>query len=347
MKTKITFFATALLLSYIVKAQNVLTVDNSVGANAQYDDLQTAIAAATANDTIYVHPSEINYGNININKTLHLIGYSHLNPEKQTRVGDIILLDNSSNSTFSGLFIDDDFYSNSSTILSNIAVENCYIDRSIYFNNPVDNIIIRGNVILNIGSSSNSTVTNNYTNTIISNNVILGVTYLKNHQSITIKNNVFLGENASTNRIRNYGSDTGTITVQNNILYYNRSGSFSVDPNYVGVTFQNCLSYNVGSANLLTLDGGSSNFNSLDPRFIEDNDDAVFQAESDNYRLQSGSPAIDAGVTGVDIGLYDGGPFEFNNFGFTNGIPSVTITDITDRVAPGANLSVTISTNAN
>jgi hypothetical protein len=67
-----------------------------------------------------------------------------------------------------------------------------------------------------------------------------------------------------------------------------------------------------------------------------------------DFHLQAGSVAIGAGVNGEDLGIYDGvTPFLFNNFGFTAGIPTVTITAITEQVAPGDNIEVTIQSNSN
>ena len=48
-----------------------------------------------------------------------------------------------------------------------------------------------------------------------------------------------------------------------------------------------------------------------------------------------------------DIGLYDNINFVFNNFGLTPGVPIVNITDITDQVAPGAMVEVTIESSSN
>lgn len=343
MKTKIIFFTTALILSYLVEAQNVITVDNSVGSNAQYSDLQSAISASSNGDTIYVHPSEINYGNITIDKELTLIGFGHSDPDKETMVTDFVLSANASNTTISGFHVTDDVYTNGTTQISNIIIENNLIDSVLAFDSTggVDNVIIRGNVIYQIGFGSTSSSRDNYTNTIISNNIILYYIGLKNHQSIAIKNNIFLSPNNSY-PVYNAGDASGSITVQNNIFYYNTSGVSNPDAD--GVIFENCLTYNIGSGSVAALNG-SNNLNNQNPNFVN-GIDTNFDA-SDDYALDAGSPAIGTGVAGVDMGIFDGSAFTFNNFGYSNGIPTVKITNITDRIAPGANLSVTINTNAN
>ncbi|KJD36467.1 hypothetical protein PW52_04750 [Tamlana sedimentorum] len=342
MKTKFTFLVTALFAIIIVNAQNVLTVDNSVGANAQYSDIASALSSATAGDTIYVHPSITSYGTVSINKKITLVGFGHLHPEKKTQVEDIILADGASNSKITGFYVYDDIYTaNNSETLTNITIENNYIRDHLVFNSgAVDNVIVRGNLIYNIGQGSSSTSYDNFTNTIITNNIITDVIGFKNYDSITIKNNIFLGIN-SADPIDNAGS--GNITIQNCIFYYSTTSTYN--PNSTNVVFENCLTYNRGSGNVSTL-LGSNNLDNQNPLFIEDTDNAGFNSQTDDFHLQTGSPAIGSGAGGVDIGIYDG-TFNFNNYGFTNGIPTVKITDITDRIAPGANLSVTINTIAN
>lgn len=341
MTTRLSLLVTALLFVYQVNAQNILTVDNSEGANAQYNSLQSAISSASAGDIIHVHPSITNYGEIVINKQLTLIGFGHSDPDKRTYVTDINFSTNSSNSNVSGLHITRNLYSTSDDRLSGLIIENNYIAAAITFTNGgVEDTIIRGNVLYAIGSSNYNSY-NNYIDTIISNNVITGYLYVYNHDSVTIKNNIFSNNTATP--IYNRNNTTGSLIVQNNLIY--RDYYRALDINTTGLVFQNCLAYNRGGGNMTDLNG-TNNLNNQNPLFVEDNEDAAFSS-TDDYHLQAGSPAIGAGVDGEDIGLYDSSPFIFNNNGYSNGIPTVKITNITDRISTGANLSVTINTNAN
>ncbi|MDD7887123.1 hypothetical protein [Flavivirga sp. 57AJ16] len=345
MKTKqLLLLSTTMLFAFICHAQTTITVDNSIGSHAQYSDLQSAISAASNGDIIQVHPSEINYGNITIDKELTLIGFGHSDPDKETKVTDFVLTANASNVSISGFHVTDDIYTNSTTTISNLKIENNIIDSTLLFNSAggANTVIIRGNIIYQIGSGSTSSNSDNYTNTIISNNIITHYIGLKNHQSITIKNNVFLSPNNSY-PVYNAGDASGSITVQNNIFYYNSSGVLNPDAD--GVIFENCLTYNIGTGSVIALNG-SNNLDNQNPNFVSASD-TTFDSETDDYHLQAGSPAIGNGIGGVDMGIYDGSAFTFNNFGYTNGIPTVKITNITDRIAPNANLSVTINTNAN
>ena len=192
MKTIYQILFIALFIMNTSKAQNIITVDNSIGSNAQYSDLQTAIAIASSGDIIYIHPSEINYGNITVDKTLHLKGFAHSDPDKVTYIAEITFGENASNSSFSSLHITNRFYINGlSTTLIGLVFENNMIEGSMIFKNGgVDNVLIRGNVINQIGGQLGNN--SKFTNAIITNNVILSKIYVQNYQSIEIKNNLFL-----------------------------------------------------------------------------------------------------------------------------------------------------------
>ena len=70
----------ALLISAIVSAQTVYTVDNNEGSAAAYTSVQAAINDASAGDIIYIQPSPNGYGDIQMTKTLTIYGLGH-NPE--------------------------------------------------------------------------------------------------------------------------------------------------------------------------------------------------------------------------------------------------------------------------
>ncbi|WP_373517143.1 hypothetical protein [Pricia sp.] len=341
MKRKITFQVVAFMATFqFMSAQSTITVDNTPGSNAQFSDLQIAIASAQSGDIIYIQPSEVSYGDILVDKPLTLTGFAH-SGEKQTLIRDIRFGEAASNCKFSGLRITNQFrvqLNDESVTLTNMVIENCRIDGSMSFlQGGVDNMIIRGCVIWSLGGISS---VNHYTNTLITDCIITNNIWVSNHQSTTIKNNLFL--TGSMRPIGNDAGNSGTLTVQNNIIYI--SSSSTIDRNHMDVIYENSLIYNRGSGNALPLQG-TGNLTNLDPLFVEDNDNIAFEATLDDYHLQTGSVAIGAGVDGEDIGLYGSGDFVFNNFGLPNGIPTVKIEAITNTVAPGENINLVISTN--
>jgi hypothetical protein len=337
---KITLFSIALFGAMaLLNAQNIITVDNTPGAQANYDNLQTAISQAADGDIIYIHPSETNYGNINVDKPLTLIGYGHSDPLKKSMVTDINLENLASNTKISGLFVDDDILVKTTNTLQNVIIENCLVESVIDIDDGgINDLIIRGNVIFQLGSTVSSS--NNYTNALITNNILLNRFIVKNHQSTTFKNNIFL--NPTVQPIINQADESGTLVAQNTIFYYN--DSFNTDnPNNDGVSYSNCLTFNLGGVPVTSLNG-DNNLNNVDPLFVATNDNANYDPVLDDYTFQSGSLAIGAGINGEDLGIFDGG-FVFDNFGFTDGIPTVNIQAISTSVAPGQNLNVIINTS--
>ncbi|MCA0131930.1 right-handed parallel beta-helix repeat-containing protein [Winogradskyella alexanderae] len=343
---KITTLSLLFLFTILfINAQTTITVDNTVGADANYSDLQAAINAASAGDIIYIHASEINYGNIQIDKSINLIGYAHSDIDKNTFIDDIIFLDNSSDTRVTGLNIDDVAFNNSS-LLDNIIFENNYFGGSnssgsgVSANNGlVNNLIFRGNVIDFIGTTSASTTANNFNNIIVSNNIVTGNINIRLHETAIIENNIFIDFAGASNR----SVSTGNLEVEDSIFYIASSGN-PADLNNEGVIYNNCLTYNSISG-VLPLNG-SNNINDTDPLFVNVSN-PVFDPLFD-YSLQAGSPALMMGTDNDDIGLYSTNTnFTFNNFGFTAGIPIVTITAITSQIAPGGTLEVTIQSNSN
>lgn len=332
-----------LLTSIFINAQATITVDNTTGADADYALLTDALNAASSGDIIYVHASEINYGDIIIDKPITLIGFSHSAADKESILGEVTLNSNASDVKISGFNITNDVnMSNTGITLNNIVIENNRFGVGadiLFINGGANNVIIRGNVIYRIGNNSPGVSSNNYTNTIISNNIVNDDIYVKFHESVTIENNIFLDNVVS---IINYGDSTGDLKVEDCIFYVSVNSIYN--PNNDGVVFNNCLSFNdIGSVADLF---GSNNDNNTDPLFVSADND-VFDSTIDDYHLQAGSPAIGTGVDGDDMGIYNNASFIFNNFGFPSGIPTVTITGITAQVAPGGTVEVTIQSNSN
>lgn len=344
MKTKITFYLFLCAFAFNLNAQTIITVDNTPGAVADWNDLSSAISNAPNNAIIYVHASGTSYGDITINKPLTLIGYAH-SADNNTFIDDVIIRDNTSNTTISGFDISGSIYFNNSDLVSNFVIENNSFnditrDTILFNSGQVDNVLIRGNILDNVGDISNSKSRNNFSNTIISNNVILDDIFIRLHESITIENNIFLGLSA---RVFNVSPETGNLIVKDCLLVVIDNSNF-YSPNNEGVVFNNCLSYN--NRNTVEDLQGSNNINDTDPQFVNVTG-SVFNPAFD-FNLTSTSPAIGSGVDGDHMGLFSNKTsFIFNNFGFTQGIPTVKISDITSQVASGSNIGVTIDFKSN
>ena len=95
----------ALLTLFISLAGNatILTVNNNNPSPGQYSDLQVAIDAANAGDTLLIHRSPTSYGNATITKQLTLIGEGVLTNKAplttDINIGTILLTFNSTTLT--------------------------------------------------------------------------------------------------------------------------------------------------------------------------------------------------------------------------------------------------------
>ena len=335
---KITFTSILVVaIIHVATSQNIITVDNSPESNAQYSNLQDAVTAAGAGDSIYVHPSVTTYGELSLTKPVTLIGYSHSDPEIRTVIDKIFLQDGASNVNINGFRINSDLGtppSNSSTI-TNITIQNCQISSLLYFAGPgVDNLLVQGNVISSFGSTTEAY--NNFSDAIIMNNVFTGHLSVKNHQSVTIKNNM----HTNGRRIYNMDSENGQLKVQNSILVVNWRGSGSYSYNSSGVVFENCLSWNTYPSRGIGALSGPNNIDNVNPEFVNGAD--TWNPALD-YHLKIVSPAIGKGNDGKDLGIFNEGSFTFINNGYANGIPTVKITSLTPVVAAGGDLEVDIT----
>ncbi|MDP5092516.1 MAG: hypothetical protein NWQ17_04365 [Polaribacter sp.] len=373
MKSKFTLKNTTILVAFLgvftLNAQ--IYVDNNTGANAAYSDLQTAIDAASPNDVIYVQPSDNEYlfqsvsGNtIVINKPLTIIGRSHSMPSFSSKIRDLQITDEGSGTVLKGLLISslnlkgtDGIWDNSSgtgtqpKLVQNVAVINCFISNAFsltnlkYYNNTpssiqgtgVNNVIIRGCVFDNIGD-------NFATNINISNSIIYRGVWFRS-STVVLKNNIFFNDNPV---IQPSGSTL--ITVQNSIFLANTADDYSLRASYV--KYENCLTYNYGSGNYnIGSNQGMETVNLLantNPLFTKNPNSISMSTSSydisDDYTLQTGSPAIGAGVNGEDLGIFAG--YNFSNLGLPAGYPTINIVSSTSSLPQNGTLKVTLTAKA-
>jgi hypothetical protein len=320
-----------LVLSGLVSASfaTVTTVDNNPNSVAQHVQLQGAIDSSSVGDSIYVIGSPNTYGNISITKKLVLIGAGYAvngTPYNYNSSVENITIDSlNGGSQVSGLSLEGLWItgsinsgSNGSFVKPYLTFKRCRIDGS---------ISVLGNGWLFNGNIINSALTiNNYSNLIISNNVIFG--YISNSSSgnILITNNDFIGSS--------YG---GLVTVTNALITNNiflQIGAFY--SNVQNNTFNKNIAYH--STNVITLppanNTGSGNLSNTNPELtnVPTSISSYYETTYD-YHLQPGSPALSAGTDGKDLGIYGGNNPIANITGVTN-LPQIVIFNIGNSVLP-------------
>jgi hypothetical protein len=321
-----TFFSTLALLACLsystVSNATVRTVSNWANIPAQFNNVQSAIDASVAGDTVYVHGSPNVYSNFVIDRRLAIIGPGYF-PQFQ----------NQNRAEVSQIFI----FSTTPGAVNNVAIIGMNITSQIRVGAnavgsvgaPVEGLFVSRNACSSISGAVSSNITSSL---IAEQNVIFGSINTDNFASVLVTNTFF-----SNGRITS-GSQTDANTVVSNCLFY---GNSSGPNNITNTIFTNNIFYrcnNFGAQtgctynrnltfatdnNTLTFVGAttSNTIVNTDPLFVTPFPVGVYgnTAPSSilpffndaNLLLQASSPAINQGTDNTDIGP-TGGSTNFN-----------------------------------
>jgi len=283
MKNKIFLFVLAAVMLPALSFAAKWRISNVPNADAHFTTIAAAVSSTMvmAGDTLYIEPSSVAYPTATITKPLTIIGNGYFlaeNPETKSNknvsaIGSLTFDPGGSGSVLTGCWVNGVSISAGTT---QIRIERNRITSQIYFFGG-SNIVITGNYItheLNWQAiTSNIIVSNNFiqatATTAITGNV---------WPSAIFENNIISGNVAITNSVFN-----------NNIL---RSGTFT----QTNSTFSNNLSNDnqFGTAN------GNQQYINMANVFVGTG------STDGQWQLKPGSPAIGAGVSGVDCGMFGG-----------------------------------------
>jgi len=342
-------FLSAAIVSLNASA-NVITVSNDINKPAQFNSITTAFAAASAGDTLYVYGSPTNYGDLTINKSITIIG-NGFNPRKEvfyhSNLNDIYLSSNVSNVILDGLtcrrFL---AIATSAFSYTNITLKNCYIYQDLaHFNPPsppacglaftnwlIQNCYIRALAIGNSICTPVSPVVNGF---LVKNSHI---SFIKEDRNIQFVNCV-LGNDVDNPAFVNMHSN-----IFDNCIF-ERFDFLQTNQNTNNV-FHNCLTFQTQqpSANfdLNSWSGGATgsstgciiNQNPLwvNGNPIRDLQPGISSRVNWDPALQPGSPAINAGTDGTNIGI-NGGTTPFVISGEPN-LPVIRKFQLVNTVVP-------------
>lgn len=311
---------------FLMQAE-ILTVSNRPDSPGQYTSISDAISAASAGDTIYVHGSNVVYPGFTVTKKLTIIGPGH-KPQKQ---GADIATIGSPPSTMIA-------YGASGTVIMGF-----YFQAGIDVDTSVHNLRIQENNMNGINLQG--------TGHLVMKNVIKnGINFISYspHGNVMVRNNIMnngiTGANTSTIEISNnfiYSNwlcfNCGYVVFKNNIIWGTANHSASIN-----MTFLNNLAF-LNNNDTLPPPGSVGSGNIIgNPMFVNFPPAGGYFDYSYDYHLRPGSPAIGAGVGGVDIGPY-GGVTPFDHYGEPP-VPQVFEFDITNPVIPsGGNLEIKIT----
>ncbi len=283
-----------------------LTVDNKTNAVAMYSSLQDAITAASSGDVILVAGSATSYGGIIIDKQLTLIGAGYKSDTQiglGTTLSSIAFHDGSANSSVSG-FVTGSITGGKNA--SGIVVERCQITKySTGSSGQTDNEMTFRNCVFISPQYTGSTITASF----------------YTPSQITLQNCVFSVSSWYSDHVLNSTLATSNVIFDHCLFI---GGKFTQDQ-CEGVIVSNSIFINSranGATNssfsnnitdgtqifVANTNTGGNNLNETDPLFSNESNN-VFEY-TDDYRLQTGSPAIGAASDGTDIGIY-GGSYPF------------------------------------
>lgn len=326
MKKITTLGALIALLFLANQAQaKIWRVNNTVGINANYTDIATAINSGTTlpGDTIHIEPSVSGYNaNITVTKRVVIIGNGYLLGGTGANTG----LQANTTTSSTGYFVFD--AGSRGSVIEGMQMSSCYLYEhqiTVKRNN------IQGWLYLATGCDSDY----------IQQNYFYGIYYTGNPTAnrIVVTNNIF-----SASGYGIYWPSTVSGIVENNtFLYYTYFTIWNaqVDNNiFAGgsMTLNNCVFFN-NICEATEFPAGNGNQQNIAMS-------SVWLGTGSNdgqYFLKPGSPALGTGYGGVDIGA-TGGPNPYK----ISGIPDVpSIYQLTVPPTGTSTINVTISTRSN
>ena len=306
MKKGIFTLLTIAILNAMAINAAVWRVNNISTVDARFTGIPDAISSELVmeGDTLHVEPSPVSYGSVTLNKRLTIIGNGYFlgeNEETQaiTSNSSIAVFTFAGGSdgsvimgcTFTGIVINQN--------VSDIAIRRNLISGRITMNDNNNDIVILNNYIKTYTSlSALISISANSANLLVSGNFI--------------ENTYALGGNWAINM-----GSTSSAIFENNVIYNGVNIHNSVFNNNIlrGGTFNSTnsnVSNNIGNADQFgTENGNQQNVTMADVFKGEGSTDGMWQ-------LKEASPAIGAGVGGVDCGMFDGSyPYKLS------GIPEI------------------------
>ncbi len=278
-------------LCHFLGAQHLLRVNNNPGFDVDYTTLQAAVDAAIGGDTIYVEGSTTYYAGSTINKQLTIVGPGYfLNENPKTQANRLEAQFNSDLTFAAG--------SEGSTLMGCVSYNGLIINtgditvirnqlREVDFEGTSDNILFAQNYVVKSIQATSGQISN----AVIANNII-GDQIWANLASgpLVVSNNVLITTNYT------FPIDCHNASIQNNIVIGDNAS--------IHLNSGNSINNNILAADGTDADGNQYN---IDMTTVFADFDGQLELSTDGkWQLKAGSPALDAGVGGVDCGVYGG-----------------------------------------
>jgi hypothetical protein len=323
-----TKFFLAIFSMFLIKMNvhaTIHTVNNGALSAGSFTNLQSAINAASNGDTLYIHGSTNNYGDITLKKKLTLIGAGYFVTGTETNnlstsIGDITMDTIFNVSGASGCKLISLEFGQMMLVNSNYFPVNTFISRcKITTAQSFPNSIIENSILSNLYVRASSAV--------IRNNIIRNFAgYSVVAVNVIIDHNIFSG---------GYPSYISYALFTNNIF-------FDVNPVTQWYGVENCIFNNnlISDNTSIVLpfgnNTGTGNITTVLPSY-QFNNTLISNSPTPwifNWTLNTSSPGNNAATDGTDIGIY-GGNFPMKNLtGASNLIPQMNMMNISNSSIP-------------
>jgi len=315
-------------------SQEIFLVDNRPGQPADFTDFQEAIDSVPAGSILYLAASNTNYGTVDLDKSMTIIGggrFATENNSGRTQITTINVKNDIDSLKVYGVY---GYQIQAKPYFINTLVLNGNRFGELEF--KAIHILIENNVIMaNLRSYNPDAI-----NVIIQNNYFFASIHGFTSNATIIRNNLFAKNSSAFGQLGGIGPPVRlqNAIVENNI-FLGRSPQ-----GCIGCVFRNNLTFDTTNDTIpYELTTGENNFIGEDPMFVDVPNPYIsntFDIKHD-MRLRDDSPYKTAGTDGTEIGLY-GGAHPFNSSGVPL-IPQLQRIELSNTVVPpGSEIEVKV-----
>ena len=324
MKKQITFLTAAFIFVAITSSATVWRVNNRANVSADFTTLSQAISGASANDTIYLEGSPVNYGGGTFHIPLTVIGTGYwLNEHdslqvyhETSKVTGLSFSSNSQGCVVEGLYINfASYYGSAITItVNNITLRRNHIFASNWYAQYYAKAIDISSTVSSVTIEQNWIGAN-----AVSDNYAMGISF--NHYTVNsiIRNNIIQCDTSDWAIYMSEDNEASSLIITNNVI----RGCVRT---FHSSQYNNILAYGTYTAgtddlnsnnlcNAMQYPNDNGNQQNVDMSTVFINDSIAIDYVN---MLKTGSPAIGAGVLGVDCGAYG-----TNDPYITSGMPPI------------------------
>lgn len=336
MKTFASFaFAGMLALLSISANAAVWRVNNNPVVDADFNAISTAISTAAVGDTIYLEGSVTSYGAMSVTKQLTIIGTGYFITENDSTqafqspslLSSVTISSAANGTVLTGLQVQASFSSSSGGLIriqaNDVTIDRCYLYNTVSQGD-------RGTVVYIEPSKNNVTIKRSFiyrdNGNVCCSDPRINIDVQSGSTNIYILNNIIKNGMKGLN-ITNYTSrairlaNNATAVIQGNVIngvveVYNSiyNNNIHIAGNYSELNMIQ-VAHNIGNATQYGTANG--NQSSVDMSTVFEYGPSGENVDN-HYMLKAGSPALGAGVSGIDAGAFGGDePY------YLSGIPAI------------------------